>query len=558
MLERVRHWPLRWKLRVVPLVAVVLLFGAGGGTFFFGGKLRDNQAEIRRTLEAHLVDIGVRQDLERSQGALWQALVCGANSCSQERFDSIAATALHGMDSISQRLEKRATRDDDERTLIDSLRASSERFRTSIAEVLDMASVDASTASTMTAPCEEALLNSLGRVAELASLANRRMRRIEQGSLWMEWMMAGSALMAMLFSIVSVLVLSRWIGALLSRPLQAITGLAHRLAGGDLATPSGVDQSDEIGQVAKAMDTTMQDLRVLIGGVVQSAQALRRDSNSMASAVSSTRSLTLEVGQGLQRLAHEASETHVSATGVLEGAGSISRDVAGISESIATLSDSIAQVAGECRSELVQAESARESARSTTEAMETLRTSAQGVGELLETIHSIMDQTKLLALNATIEAAWAGEYGKGFAVVAQEVKQLAGNTGEVTRQIDLRMEDMLQILSKVERVSDETALSTDRIHASSTNIAHATENHAQVVAEVARLVEGTSREARRVASLAERLKDLAAGIDRRSKELVTESDRGEHASNTLEAVSGELERSASGLQELVGRFRLGG
>lgn len=555
-LDQVRHWPLRWKLRVVPLVAVALLFGAGAGTLFFGSRLRADQAEIRATLEGHMAALHIRQDLERSYGALWQALVCGASSCSQGRFDSLADVATHGLDSIAAGLSARAASGDQERLLLDSLATATKAFQVALTEVLDMASADASTASTMTAPCQAALDRSRRLVERLDDLATRRLKDIEARSKRLERLLAGSALLAMLFSMVSVLVLSRWIGGLLTHPIQAIIDLAHRLAAGDLSVGSGVDQNDEIGKVARAMDTTMDDLRGLIGGVVQASGALRKDASAVASAVGVSRSTTRVVAQGLQTLAHDAGTTHESASGVLEGAGSMDRDVAGIARSLGSLSSSIGQVASECRAELAEAEAARLRARSTAEAVAALRASAQGVGELVETIHGILEQTKLLALNATIEAARAGEHGKGFAVVAQEVKNLAGSTGGATRQIDERMREMLDILRNVEAISQEAAASTERMHTSSEGIASAMDAHSRVVAEVAGLVDGTSREAARVAGLAIRMKELAQGIDGGAQGMVGESQRGERAAAALEEVSGDLERSASGLQILVGRFRL--
>ncbi|WP_457076257.1 GAF domain-containing protein [Modestobacter sp. SYSU DS0290] len=66
------------------------------------------------------------------------------------------------------------------------------------------------------------------------------------------------------------------------------------------------------------------------------------------------------------------------------------------------------------------------------------RSSAE-IDKVVKVINGIAEQTNLLALNATIEAARAGDAGKGFAVVAGEVKELARETAQATKEVSSRV-----------------------------------------------------------------------------------------------------------------------
>lgn len=88
---------------------------------------------------------------------------------------------------------------------------------------------------------------------------------------------------------------------------------------------------------------------------------------------------------------------------------------------------------------------------------EKLSAAVKEIGVTLNLINDISSSTNLLALNASIEAARAGEAGKGFAVVATEVGNLANNTQESLKDVQVVIErvqkNVIEITAQVEENS---------------------------------------------------------------------------------------------------------
>ena len=70
-----------------------------------------------------------------------------------------------------------------------------------------------------------------------------------------------------------------------------------------------------------------------------------------------------------------------------------------------------------------------------TEAMKQLQDKINKVDSIAKMILKISNQTTILSLNAFVESARAGEAGRGFSVVAEQIRQLAEETKDFTKNI---------------------------------------------------------------------------------------------------------------------------
>lgn len=91
----------------------------------------------------------------------------------------------------------------------------------------------------------------------------------------------------------------------------------------------------------------------------------------------------------------------------------------------------------------------------------------QNISERTKIIEQISSQTNLLALNAAVEAARAGEAGKGFSVVASEIRKLAENTSDSSKEIETLVQQSIEVSNQAQeyiiKMFDELKLIDDSV-----------------------------------------------------------------------------------------------
>jgi len=100
-------------------------------------------------------------------------------------------------------------------------------------------------------------------------------------------------------------------------------------------------------------------------------------------------------------------------------------------------------------------------------AIRTLEEDTAEIGTIAAAIADIANRTNVLAINASIQAARAGERGRGFAVIASEIRKLADQSGQSTKEIG-RLIDQVRV--QVAAASEATRRGLER---AKENSAHA-------------------------------------------------------------------------------------
>lgn len=336
-------------------------------------------------------------------------------------------------------------------------------------------------------------------------------------------------------------ILSLILARSIARPIQLTAAAAHQLAQGNLAIEQlNVQSRDEVGEMARAFNQMVQNLRHLLGSVAKSAetvassaQQLTATSGQVAQVVTGVAGAVAQVAEGATAQANGAQETvHVVnqlreaidgiAAGAQEQATSVNETTKLVSGTVTGIED----VANRAQRAAMGSAKARDTARSgstvvekTVEGMARIRESVldtaeeikelgnlgRKIGEITELITGIADQTNLLALNAAIEAARAGDHGKGFAVVADEVRQLAERAGASANEIaDL-----------IRSIQDGTQRAVRAMEAGTAEVetgAQLATEAGQALADILAVVEETSADVESIALAAEQIAEASRQV----------------------------------------------
>lgn len=193
--------------------------------------------------------------------------------------------------------------------------------------------------------------------------------------------------------------------------------------------------------------------------------------------------------------------------------------------------------------------SLRETVSQTAQKVKCLGESSRQISKAVSLINQIAMQTKMLSLNASVEAARAGKEGRGFTVVAEEVRKLAIQSSEATKEIEQMVKDIQRETSTVVKAMElgntQVLEGTDLVEDAKQHLQHIVE----VSQQIDRLAESISGA---TVSQAQTSQAVTSFMKQIANVSVRTSDSSRQVSTSLQ----QTVAVAQQLQESVSRFKL--
>jgi methyl-accepting chemotaxis protein len=336
--------------------------------------------------------------------------------------------------------------------------------------------------------------------------------------------------------------LSSFLAKSITGPLSEGVLVAQKIAAGDLTAHIGATAKDEVGQLLAAMKNMIENLQRIIGEVKaasgnmtaasqqlnSSSELMSKNAGDQAGRASQVATASEEISQTILDVAKNTSSIETSATGTVklarDGEGVVERSVEKVKAIAKTVADSA-------------------------EMIKLLGERSNQIGAIINVINEIADQTNLLALNAAIEAARAGDAGRGFAVVADEVRKLAERTGSSTSEIG-------GMIKAIQGEVHQAVLSMDNITNEVKTGVDLSAQTGNVLRGIIEAVEQLHLMVQQIASATEEMASTSDEINKDIERIAGSSRETSGSSEHIAKASQELSRLSTGLEQVVGGFRI--
>jgi methyl-accepting chemotaxis protein len=266
------------------------------------------------------------------------------------------------------------------------------------------------------------------------------------------------AIFAFILAVIGSLVLA----FMITKPLKDMAKVASLVKSGDLRERIKVTAKDEIGDLQIAFNQMTDSLSVVLREVGVAVEEVTDMSYKLSDGVQISSAATQQISAIVESVAEGAQSQIKSVNTTADITREITEGVvvtANKTQTVAKAATDAALIAKEGSENIniinEKIIGIKNNVVSSAKLVEKLGNKSAEVTGMVKVIRDIAGKTNMLALNAAIEAARAGEAGKGFAVVANEIRNLAEQTREASKNIET-------LLIEIKKETDYTVTSMNQ------------------------------------------------------------------------------------------------